>query len=441
MRPVNGRIALSADAGAAVLVAELTARGHEVRALGTPDGFLSLVNEWAPQVVVLLHPAPGFTGRVRRAAPEATLVLVTDAAVDADAAEALGLHGVLGEASPVGMVVVAVESALRRASEHAELSHHQDLLRRMLGLATGIARLGSPEEVASLALDGFVGALADSAPPGLGGVQASGVFAVQLGPGAPIRYFGAGHYSGIEGELDLSEAVDQGLVGVFGRAGVTGRGEEQRRVFLGIHGAGDVRGAVMAEGVEVPGALDDLVAIFGGLLGQALGNAVLYQRSTFDGLTGLYTRTMGLRRLGETLGLAGRYPSVTTVLVLDVDHFKRVNDTLGHAAGDLVLVALADLIRATCRNTDIPARLGGEEFVVILPRTDEAAGALVAERLRRVVAAWRGSFEGAELSMTISIGVAAADPGEVDGAALVGRADDALYVAKRDGRNRVVRAS
>ena len=197
----------------------------------------------------------------------------------------------------------------------------------------------------------------------------------------------------------------------------------------------------MAEGVEVPGALDDLVAIFGGLLGQALGNAVLYQRSTFDGLTGLYTRTMGLRRLGETLGLAGRYPSATTVLVLDVDHFKRVNDTLGHAAGDLVLIALADLIRATCRTTDVPARLGGEEFVIILPRTDEAAGALVAERLRRVVAAWRGSFEGAELSMTISIGVAAADPGEVDGAALVGRADDALYVAKRDGRNRVVCAS
>lgn len=164
----------------------------------------------------------------------------------------------------------------------------------------------------------------------------------------------------------------------------------------------------------------------------------LRRMATTDPLTGLWNRRRFMELSEGELSRLRRYGRPVSVLMLDIDHFKAVNDTNGHAAGDEALCLLADLCRAELRETDHLGRLGGEEFAVLLPETglDEAAD--VAERLRQRLAA--GAFPlpcGVTLRMTVSIGVAscAEDDTTVDGA--LGRADRALYRAKNGGRNRV----
>lgn len=150
--------------------------------------------------------------------------------------------------------------------------------------------------------------------------------------------------------------------------------------------------------------------------------------SAIDPLTGLPNR----RRLEEELARRGRKISLMAV---DIDHFKRVNDIHGHAAGDKVLRIAAQAIRAAMRDSDIPARVGGEEFAVLLPDADINIARDVAERLRRTFAQ---TFFGEGVGqLTISIGVAAMQRGESPEECLV-RADTCLYAAKRNGRDRIV---
>jgi two-component system cell cycle response regulator len=129
--------------------------------------------------------------------------------------------------------------------------------------------------------------------------------------------------------------------------------------------------------------------------------------------------------------------------MLDLDHFKQVNDTYGHAAGDEVLRELAQRVESQVRASDVAARYGGEEFVVLLPHTDVDAGKALAERIRRAVSAEPVSFDDeGEVTVTASIGIATVLPGDEDdlktvGDSLLARADVALYRAKAAGRNRV----
>jgi diguanylate cyclase len=161
-----------------------------------------------------------------------------------------------------------------------------------------------------------------------------------------------------------------------------------------------------------------------------------------DPLTGLGNRRHLERRFAELLPAAQREGRPIALAQIDIDHFKSINDQYGHAAGDHVLVALAQLLRDNTRGADVLARHGGEEFVVLLPDMNLAQAAEVCERLRERVAtrAW-GSDEargGQRFVMTISIGLSAAPP--YDAAALLLSADEALYRAKREGRNRLVLA-
>lgn len=177
-------------------------------------------------------------------------------------------------------------------------------------------------------------------------------------------------------------------------------------------------------------------------LGLALKNALLYRevklRADHDGLTRIYNRHYFDERIVEELSRAQRYGQDISLLILDLDHFKAVNDTHGHQAGDTVLKDVGQLLQDTLRSTDFAARYGGEEFCVILPHTGQAQALLLAERLRAKVQALRFCFEGRELAVTASIGVASLTPGgfsrNVD---LVREADRALYLAKERGRNQV----
>jgi two-component system cell cycle response regulator len=128
------------------------------------------------------------------------------------------------------------------------------------------------------------------------------------------------------------------------------------------------------------------------------------------------------------------------VLVLDIDYFKAINDTYGHDCGDDVLREFAIRVRKSIRGIDLACRIGGEEFVVVMPETDMAVAATVAERLRRKIAAEPFPIEQGRrtIDVTISIGIAALESPNDTAAQLMKRADQALYRAKRNGRNRVV---
>jgi two-component system, cell cycle response regulator len=161
-----------------------------------------------------------------------------------------------------------------------------------------------------------------------------------------------------------------------------------------------------------------------------------------DALTGLHNRRYMERHIGSLVEQSAAGGKPLAVLMLDVDHFKEINDTYGHDAGDEVLREFALRIRKSIRGLDLACRYGGEEFLVVMPETDLSGAALVAERLRRTVASEPFALQQSEraTNVTISVGIAALGPGD-DPASLVKRADQALYRAKRDGRNRVVPAA
>ncbi|MBI2308782.1 MAG: diguanylate cyclase [Rhodocyclales bacterium] len=199
------------------------------------------------------------------------------------------------------------------------------------------------------------------------------------------------------------------------------RGGRHLRVFVNTirHGDGDVLGSVaqirdMTEELQLEGELRRL--------------------STTDGLTGLYNRRHLENTLRNELDRARRTRQPLAIVMFDVDHFKRFNDTYGHDQGDRVLQAVADTMRANLREPDVPCRYGGEEFLLILPATAQATAVDMAEQLRAAVEAMAVD----DLRVTISLGVASTP--EIDTTipdTLIAAADAALYRAKEGGRNRV----
>jgi diguanylate cyclase (GGDEF)-like protein len=165
----------------------------------------------------------------------------------------------------------------------------------------------------------------------------------------------------------------------------------------------------------------------------------LYEASVRDPLTGAYNREHFEERLKVEVAFARRHGTEVSLLLFDLDHFKRINDTHGHPAGDAVLVSLAEKVTAGLRTEDVFARYGGEEFAVILRGIDGASAGRVGERLRERVAANPVLFEGTRIPVTTSVGAASlTDCPDPSAEALVGIADRRLYAAKRGGRDRVV---
>ncbi|MCP5015343.1 MAG: GGDEF domain-containing protein [Ketobacter sp.] len=159
--------------------------------------------------------------------------------------------------------------------------------------------------------------------------------------------------------------------------------------------------------------------------------------SLTDGLTGAGNRISLDSILSREVDQANRYGHPLSVLILDLDYFKHINDTFGHAVGDHVLRNIANAIKATCRNADMTFRYGGEEFVVLLNKTDVAGAKIGAERVRRIIENLDICLGDASIPVTTSIGVASLCHGE-SREGLLKRADKALYGAKANGRNRVV---
>jgi diguanylate cyclase (GGDEF)-like protein len=165
--------------------------------------------------------------------------------------------------------------------------------------------------------------------------------------------------------------------------------------------------------------------------------AVIAEHSVRDALTGAYNRRKLQDQLSVELARAVRYGRSLSLLMLDIDHFKRVNDSLGHLAGDEVIRLVSKVASACLRESDFLGRYGGEEFVAILPEVAAAGAAIAGERIRGAVAAARAEFEGKSIAVTISVGAAELGPTPRTVESFLGEADEALYLSKKNGRNRV----
>lgn len=157
-----------------------------------------------------------------------------------------------------------------------------------------------------------------------------------------------------------------------------------------------------------------------------------------DELTGALTRRAFREQANRLSALSVRHHHPLAAICFDLDHFKSVNDTFGHAAGDEVLKRVAATVQARIRKSDVFARTGGEEFAVLLPETDRSGALEVAEKVRKDISALRFEFEGETVGVTSSFGVATLKPSEEDLETMLRRADAALYQAKSDGRNRCI---
>jgi diguanylate cyclase (GGDEF)-like protein len=186
----------------------------------------------------------------------------------------------------------------------------------------------------------------------------------------------------------------------------------------------------------------DMLKVISNQAATSIANATLHaeieKMATTDGLTGLFNHRLFQDKLSEEFRRMNRFSDPVSLLLTDIDYFKKVNDTYGHPVGDVVLKDVSKTIRETIRNIDVAARYGGEEFAVILPGAGGEGAKIIAERLRKAVLAKTFYADGKSFAVTMSVGVATSPADAANKEELIEKADQALYHAKHNGRNRSV---
>jgi diguanylate cyclase (GGDEF)-like protein len=184
----------------------------------------------------------------------------------------------------------------------------------------------------------------------------------------------------------------------------------------------------------------DFINTLASLSALALRNALHYEQAITDAMTKLFLKRYFQLRLDDEIKRADRYHNKMTLLMSDIDHFKRINDSYGHTKGDEVLIAVANAIKENFRDVDVPARYGGEEFAVIMPEVTKVEAMIPAERLRKAIEEIPFVLNGENVKVTISIGLAEYSQDAQTPLQLIEAADAALYRAKENGRNRTLLA-
>ncbi|MBN7796273.1 GGDEF domain-containing protein [Parahaliea mediterranea] len=256
----------------------------------------------------------------------------------------------------------------------------------------------------------------------------SQMFAIQLGGTAGL-WAAAGAVSGYRGWTQRN--VGDAIIALAGLLVVAGHLE----AWLGWQRESDLSRA-QADAIGVHSAAYALVVV--GFLASVL---LEYQRhlthlATEDPLTRLLNRRGLEDAIYVSLASASRHNLNTSAIKLDIDHFKQVNDSFGHDTGDQLIQQVAQVLQRLCRASDVVARVGGEEFLLVLPNTDRDGARVLAERIRGAIGGDALLVDGQRIAITASLGVTTAE-GEVDLDSLAREADRALYQAKREGRNRV----
>lgn len=213
-------------------------------------------------------------------------------------------------------------------------------------------------------------------------------------------------------------------------------------LIIPLKAKGQISGVILIggqiEGEDFSAVEREFVLNIGILAAIAISNSFLFEMTTTDMMTKLRMKHYFYQQLLEKMDASLQSNDKLCVVMIDIDHFKKFNDTYGHSCGDAVLKFVAKLIQSNVRSFDLAARYGGEEFCVLLPSTELVDARLTAERIREAVANSITEYDGLQLNVTISLGVAEYDPKrDVSGKNIIDRADKAMYVAKQSGRNRV----
>ena len=413
----------------------LEREGHQVRTAETiPDG-IELVREFEPELLLLDYMLPGGSGadvvRAIREFNDLTQVILVSGLLNHDPVRKLlaelDIQGFHYKQDGNQRLLLHVDAVLKHAQVLSGLRRQQHYLRQILEASPELARLGPVPELFRTALEHSIRLVrgtvhSSQTVAGLVVLQSADQLTIQAASGdfaalTDVAQLGPEEFSTLTEALVSSEPrAHHGLTTI---PFATRAGE---------------RGCILVRVVSLPPDAVEPCKVFTSQLVQALENVKLYERATVDPLTQVYSRDFGHKRLEEALTLADRQGHHTSVVLLDVDHFKTLNDTHGHAAGDAALQAIGEAIRASCRSTDIVSRCGGEEFAVTLPATAEDGAMTIAERILQAIRSLDVRFDGQPLPLRASAGIASAGAGE-HADELLRRADLALYRAKADGRD------
>lgn len=334
-------------------------------------------------------------------------------------------------------LMVQIDAALKHYRVVDKLRRQERRLVRMVEAGPEITRLQPIETLFQTALENLVAVMGAGADA-LIATSNDGLLVMRAASESISIRAGTGRFSACSALSQLPESASRAVRGALESRQSTCRFGEFSAVTLTTRDG--ARGCMVVEMSEDSRECAHLGEIFALQVAQAIENVLLYEQATHDPLTRLNNRGAGIQRLDESLKLSSRTQKPTSVVLLDVDHFKRVNDDHGHAAGDLALCHVAEVLADATRATDVAARYGGEEFLVVLPATDVSGAARVAAQILERIAVIEFEFEGRTISLTASAGVAEWNPAlesERDSAALMHEADRRLYHAKATGRNRV----
>jgi two-component system, cell cycle response regulator len=417
--------------------------GHDVTTAADPAAGIEQVRERQPALVVLDYFMPGMTGgdvvrEIRKFDSHTQVLLVTGYADQQPGRRLLAeldIQGYHDKGDGPDRLLVLVDAALKHYRTLQRIWRHSEMLEAILEAAPEIGLLQQQTALFAKALH-HLQRLLECAGDGLIATENHGLFVMQdVTQGICVRAR-VGKYAQQDAEGLPGDAADPVRAALaLNQPDLVGR-----FMALPLETRDGARGCMLVEANSVSDDTKAMCAVFARQVVQCLENLILYDQATHDTLCRIWNRGAGLQRLDETLKLDNRAGKATSILMLDLDHFKNINDTYGHIAGDIALTQTARLISNSCRETDVVARYGGEEFLVILPTTALKDAGRVAEKIRAALSSHTVTFEQHQIPITASIGVAEnkLTTWNADQASeLVHRADKALYAAKHAGRNQV----
>lgn len=433
----------------------LSQEGHQVITASGGRQAIRLCQEYSPHLMLLDYFMADLTGEevvrlVRAFDSSVQIVLQTGYASEKPAREMLReleIQGYHDKSEGPEKLLVWVDTALKAYRQMRALKASHDGLNYILEATPDLHRLQPMDDLMQGVLTQVQGLL------GLAGTflvtasepsPASGSFLATVNDQQFRLRVATGRFRNQSWENLAPE--ERSLVLQAARSGQI---QADRMLALPLLAGERTIGVVVAEQAFKGSGLE-LLSIFASQAAVAIENVWLYELATRDDLTKLFNRRHWLQRLDDTLRLAHRHGQPTSVLVLDIDHFKTINDRYGHLAGDRILAVLGQSLLENLRKTDLAGRYGGEELTIALPLTDPSGALIIAEKLRAAIAGLEVPWEEESLRFAVSIGVATLEiPGPYNPRLseelllearqdLIKAADEALYSAKRQGRNRVV---
>ncbi len=424
--------------------AVLTRDGHDVICASDPREGVELVRRTRPHLILLDYMMPGMSGAdvVRAIREFDTLVqvlLVTGYAEDQPGRKLLhelDIQDFHDKGDGPDRLMVQADAALKHFRVVDQLARQQRTLMKMVESGPELTRLQPVQELFQTALEKMIDLLGVQGDA-LVATSNDGLLVMRSAEERVSVRAGTGKYSGCSTLSQLPEGPSEVVRTALEEAIAP---QVEGFVAVPLRTRDGARGCILVETADSGDRFEHLRTIFAQQIVQAIENVLLYEQATHDTLTRAWNRSFGMQRLEESLKLSSRSASPTSVVLVDVDHFKHINDTWGHAAGDLALVRIARVLREAVRSSDVVCRYGGEEFLVVLPDTGLAGARTVAEKVRKRLVDLAITFEGHQIPITASAGVAATrlEAWDPDCAgALIRDADTALYAAKEQGRNRV----